>query len=89
MITLLELLWRRLAVRHMLLLYIIIDLCMLCYGAPSNAPINCVEDSWGWLFYATSASGRRAPATEHICMPKSTLGRRWCGYLEYDDCSIN
>jgi hypothetical protein len=31
----------------------------------------------GWWLHATSASGRRAPATEHIWMLKSTLLRRW------------
>jgi hypothetical protein len=41
---------------------------------PLLPPVNCVEDSWGWWLHATSASGRRAPATEHIWMPKSTLG---------------
>jgi hypothetical protein len=44
---------------------------------PLLPPVNCVEDSWGWWLHATSASGRRAPATEHIWMPKSTLVRRW------------
>jgi hypothetical protein len=56
------------------------DACMvmLCYVMmPLLPPVNCVEDSWGWWLHATSASGRRAPATEHIWMAKSTLVRRW------------
>jgi hypothetical protein len=45
---------------------------MLCYVmVPLLPPVNCVEDSWGWWLHATSASGRRAPATEHVWMPKS------------------
>jgi hypothetical protein len=37
---------------------------MLCYVmVPLLPPINCVEDSWRWQLHATSASGRRAPAT--------------------------
>jgi hypothetical protein len=43
---------------------------------PFYTPISAVS-SWGWWLHATSASGRRAPATEHIWMPKSTLIRRW------------
>jgi hypothetical protein len=39
---------------------------------PFYTPISAVS-SWGWWLHATSASGRRAPATEHIWMPKSTL----------------
>jgi hypothetical protein len=44
----------------------------LCYGGtyvmlwcPFYTPISAVS-SWGWWLHATSASGRRAPATEHI-----------------------
>jgi hypothetical protein len=39
---------------------------MLC--CPFYTPISAVS-SWGWWLHATSASGRRAPATEHIWMP--------------------
>jgi hypothetical protein len=39
---------------------------------PFYTPISAVR-SWGWWLHATSASGRRAPATEHIWMPKFTL----------------
>jgi hypothetical protein len=45
-------------------------LCYVRLGyvmVPLLPPVNCVEDSWGWWLHATSASGRRAPATEHIC----------------------
>jgi hypothetical protein len=45
---------------------------MLCYVVmvPLLLPVNCVEDSWGWWLHATSASGRRAPATVHIWLPR-------------------
>jgi hypothetical protein len=56
-------------------------------------PVNCVEDNWGWWLHATSASGRRALATEHIWMPKSSLVRRWVSpgsgcVLELLDCVL-
>jgi hypothetical protein len=50
---------------------------MLCYvmlWCPFYAPISAVN-SWGWWLHATSASGRRAPATEHIWY--STLNFRF------------
>jgi hypothetical protein len=34
---------------------------------PFYTPISAVS-SWGWWLHATSASGRCAPATEHIWM---------------------
>jgi hypothetical protein len=39
---------------------------------PFYTPISAVS-SWGWWLHATSASGRRAPATEHIWMPLMAL----------------
>jgi hypothetical protein len=50
--------------------------CYVMLWCPFYTPISAVS-SWGWWLHATSASGRRAPATEHIWMPKSTLVRRW------------
>jgi hypothetical protein len=48
---------------------------------PFYTPISAVS-SWWWWLHAKSASGRRAPATEYIWMPKSTLVRR-CKWVYY------
>jgi hypothetical protein len=41
------------------------QVCYAMLWCPFYTPISAVS-SWGWWLHATSASGRRAPATDHI-----------------------
>jgi hypothetical protein len=50
---------------------------MLCYVMEPLLHTHQRRKQLGWWLYATSVSGKRAPATEYIWMPKCTLVRRW------------